>query len=148
MIRIEASVYNHYENTQQHTCCLDFEEITLYQLQNGLEFRRRFLNQFTLLYIEKGVFDIYVESKLLHLEEKSLLLIISLYTEPRGRQTSVKHAFFTCWNFAVTILTFFLWTNICCFPAPSLWKPYWQSCIMSTRHSSTILVFMTRGFCS
>ncbi|MBS5571589.1 MAG: AraC family transcriptional regulator [Clostridiales bacterium] len=75
MIRIEASVYNHYENTQQHTCCLDFEEITLYQLQNGLEFRRRFLNQFTLLYIEKGAFDIYVESKLLHLEEKSLLLI-------------------------------------------------------------------------
>ena len=75
MIRIEASVYNHYENTQQHTCCLDFEEITLYQLQNGLEFRRRFLNQFTLLYIEKGAFDICVESKLLHLEEKSLLLI-------------------------------------------------------------------------
>ena len=75
MIRIEASVYNHYESSKQHSCSLDFEEIAMYQLQNGLEFRRRFLNQFMLLYTEQGTFDICVDNKPLHLDEKSLLLI-------------------------------------------------------------------------
>ncbi len=75
MIRIEESVYNHYENTPQHSYSLSFEDITYYQFQTGLEFRKRFLDRFLLLYTAKGEFDLWVDRKLLHLGEKALLLI-------------------------------------------------------------------------
>ena len=75
MIKIEESVYNHYENSAFHTCCLNFEEVTMYQFQNGLEFRQRFLDRFFLLYTQKGTFDITMNNQTLHLGEKSVLLI-------------------------------------------------------------------------
>lgn len=75
MIKIEESVYNHYENSAGCSSCLNFEDITMYQLQNGLEFRQRFLDRFFLLYTQKGTFDITMNKQTFHLDEKSVLLI-------------------------------------------------------------------------
>lgn len=46
MIKIEESVYNHYEDIRDSVCSLNFEEIAMYQLKNGLDFRQRFLDRF------------------------------------------------------------------------------------------------------
>lgn len=75
MIKIEESVYNHYEDKRDSVCSLNFEEIAMYQLKNGLDFRQRFLDRFFLLYTQEGTFDITINNQAYHMDEKSLLLI-------------------------------------------------------------------------